>query len=160
MAKNRVFVVGVGMTKFEKPGSREATATAPLAPRHVDQLAWLGLDAETVQRLQPYVELLPEATPLNINTASAEVLAGVIAGLDPGSAQRIVSRRPYKRLDDARNEIQGEGALDPKRLSVGSSYFEITGRLRMDGRVLEERLLVKRQNREVIALWRSRQSLK
>ena len=23
MAKNRVFVVGVGMTKFEKPGSRE-----------------------------------------------------------------------------------------------------------------------------------------
>ncbi len=133
--------------------------TAPLAPHSVDQLVWLGLDVDTVRRLRPYVELLPEPTPLNINTAPAEVLAGVIAGLDLGSAKRVVSRRPFKTLDAARAEIQGEGALNPKRLSVGSSYFEISGRLRMDGRLLEERMLVKRQNREITTLMRSRRAL-
>lgn len=137
----------------------EDSAAAALAPQTVDQLVWLGLDAPTVQRLRPYVELLPEATPLNINTASAEVLAGVIAGLDVASAKRIVNRRPYKTLQDARGDIQGSGALDPKRLSVGSNYFVITGRLRMDSRVLEERLLVKRDNRQVMAQARWRQSL-
>ena len=35
----------------------------------------------------------------------------------------------------------------------------ISGRLRMDGRVLEERLLVKRDNRQVVAQARWRQSL-
>lgn len=141
----------------EKPGAGEPTAI--LAPRSVDQLVWLGLDLDTVRRLRPYVELLPEPTPLNINSADAEVLAGVIAGLDVGSAKRMVSRRPFKTLQAARSEIQGEGALDPARLSVGSSYFEISGRLRMDGRLLEERLLVKRRNREIVSLMRSRQAL-
>jgi general secretion pathway protein K len=141
----------------EKPGAGDATAA--LAPRSVDQLVWLGLDVDTVRRLQPYVELLPEPTPLNINTADAEVLAGVIAGLDLGSAKRIVNRRPFKTLEGARSEVPREGALDPARLSVGSNYFEVSGRLRMDGRVLEERMLVKRQNREITSLRRSRQAL-
>jgi len=138
----------------------ETDAGAMLAPQTVDQLVWLGLDADTIKRLRPFVDLLPEPTPLNINTASAEVLAAVIAGLDLGSAKRIENRRPYNTLQDARGDIQGEGALDPKRLSVNSNFFVISGRLRMDGRVLEERLLVKRENRQVIALARSRQSVR
>jgi len=143
----------------EKPGEGEANVAAVLLPQTVDQLVWLGLDADTVRRLQPYVILLPEPTPLNVNTASAEVISGVVAGLDPGSAKRIVNRRPFKALQDLRSDIQGEGALDAKRLSVNSNYFEISGRLRMDGRVLEERMLVKRTNRQVVALARWRQSL-
>jgi general secretion pathway protein K len=141
-------------------GETETDGGAMLAPQTVDQLVWLGLDADTIKRLRPFVDLLPEPTPLNINTASAEVLAAVIAGLDLGSAKRIENRRPYNTLQDARGDIQGEGALDPKRLSVNSNFFVISGRLRMDRRVLEERLLVKRENRQVIALARSRQSVR
>jgi len=143
----------------EKPGEGEANAGAVLLPQTVDQLVWLGLDADTVRRLQPYVGLLSEPTPLNVNTASAEVIAGVIAGLDLGSAKRIVNRRPFKALQDLRSDIPGEGALDAKRLSVNSNHFEISGRLRMDGRVLEERMLVKRANRQVLTQARWRQSL-
>ena len=143
----------------EQPGEAETEVDAVLLPQTVDQLVWLGLDADSVRRLRPYVELLPQPTPLNINTASAEVIAGVVAGLDLGSAKRIVNRRPFKTLQDARGDIQGEGALDAKRLSVNSNYFEIIGRLRMDGRVLEERMLVQRQNRQVMVLARWRQSL-
>lgn len=143
----------------EKPGEGEVDAAAALLPQSVDQLVWLGLDADTVKRLSPYVEILPEPTPLNVNTASAEVIAGVVAGLDLGSAKRIVNRRPFKALQDLRGDIQGEGALDPKRLSVNSNYFEISGRLRMEGRVLEERMLVKRANRQVLPQARWRQSM-
>jgi len=143
----------------EKPGDGEAKAGAVILPQTIDQLVWLGLDADTVKRLQPYVGLLPEPTPLNVNTASAEVIAGVVAGLDLGSAKRIVNRRPFKALQDLRSDIPGEGALDAKRLSVNSNYFEISGRLRMDGRVLEERMLVKRANRQVLTQARWRQSL-
>ena len=143
----------------EKPGDGEANADTVLLPQTVDQLVWFGLDAQTVKRLQPYVILLPEPTPVNVNTASDEVIAGVVAGLDLGSAKRIVNRRPFKALQDLRSDIQGEGALDAKRLSVNSNYFEISGRLRMEGRVLEERMLVKRANRQVVAIARWRQSL-
>ncbi len=131
---------------------------APLLPHSVEQLAWLGLDAATLQRLRPYVELLPQATPLNINTASPEVLAGVVPGLDPASAKRLVDRRPYKALQDAAAVLEAPGALDPQRLSVGSRYFVISGRLRMAGRVIEEQLLVQRNNRQVTALARWRES--
>lgn len=132
---------------------------APLLPQSIEQLAWLGLDAATVQRLRPYVELLPKATPLNINTASAEVLAGVIPGLDLASAKRLVARRPYKTLADAAVELKADNALDPQRLSVGSSHFVISGRLRMQGRVIEERVLVQRNNRVVTPLARWRDSV-
>lgn len=143
----------------EKSGAGEGAAAVALMPQSVDQLSWLGIDAASVERLKPYVTLLPAPTPLNVNTASAEVIAGVIAGLDLGSAKRIVNRRPYKALQDLRGDIQGEGALDAKRLSVASDFFEIQGRLRMDGRVLEERMLVQRQNRQVVGLARWRQNL-
>jgi general secretion pathway protein K len=136
----------------------EDTEGALLAPQTVDQLTWLGVDAESVRRLQPYVELLPEATPLNINTAAPEVLAGVI-GLDVASAKRLEGKRPFKSLQDARDDVPASIALDPKRLSVGSNYFVIAGLLRMDGRVLEERLLVKRDNRQVQPLARWRQAV-
>ncbi len=132
---------------------------AMLAPQTLDQLVWLGLDADSVGRLRPFVDLLPEPTPLNINTATPEVLAAVVAGLDVASAKRVESKRPYRRLQDASSDITIAGALDPKRLSVGSSYFVISGRLRMEGRVLEERMLVRRDNREVVQVARWRQSL-
>ncbi len=151
--------------KGERAGSEDAGAAAqtqgdaPLAPQTVEQLVWLGLDAQTVARLQPYVDVLPAATPLNVNTAAPEVLAAVIAGLDVASAKRLESRRPFKTLEQARQELPSSLTLDPKRLGVGSSYFVISGSLRMDGRVLEERMLVRRDGRQVVPLARWRQAV-
>jgi general secretion pathway protein K len=132
---------------------------APLVPQTVEQLAWLGLSATTVKALQRYVTLLPEPTPVNINTASAEVLAGILPGLDAGSAERLVKRRPFKNVQEARAYMPGTEPIDPKRVDVASRYFEISGQLRMEGRAVEERLLVVRKNREITPLSRSRQSV-
>ncbi|MEO6031564.1 MAG: type II secretion system minor pseudopilin GspK, partial [Burkholderiaceae bacterium] len=75
-------------------GLRDATAAtdanAPLLPKTVAQLGWLGIDASALRALAPYVVLLPIPTAINVNTASREVLAAVIDGLDLASAERLV----------------------------------------------------------------------
>jgi general secretion pathway protein K len=166
VAPETAAIIADGLQAAWKPASNAETGSgndAPLAPGNVEQLTWLGLDVDTVARLQGYVVLLPTATPLNVNTATAEVLRGVVAGLDAGSAKRIENQRPFKTLEDARAFMRtltsDDATLGGKRLDVASSYFEIAGTLSMDGRKLEERLLVVRRSREVIPLSRSRQSL-
>ena len=101
--------------------------------------------------------LVSQITALDVRIATGVDGMGTALLSYPGMIGEIT----YSKItrSDRPSEIQGEGALDPARLSVGSSYFEISGRLRMDGRLLEERLLVKRQNREIVSLMRSRQAL-
>ncbi len=52
-----------------------------------------GFDDNVRARLRPYVSALPTATPVNVNTAPAEVIAAVIDGLDLGGAQLLVAQR-------------------------------------------------------------------
>jgi general secretion pathway protein K len=130
----------------------------PLLPQSVAQLAWFGLDAEGLQRLAPLVVLLPQRTPINLNTASREVLAAVI-NTDLSSAERLVQvrqRSPYKDLPGAAAQLPATAVLDPDHVDVKSSFFEVRGRLRLGDRALEERSLVQRQGRNVIPLQRER----
>lgn len=132
-------------------------ATAPLLPRSVSQLNWLGIDPASVRQLEPFVTLLPVRTPVNANTAPREVLAAVIPGLDLASAERLVQlrqRQPFKTLADIQAQVPGAPALKPEQLSVSSSFFVVRGRLRMEDRVLEQFSLVERRGLDVIALQR------
>lgn len=142
-------------------GGTEALAAAPVMPQTVDQLVWLGLDAGTVARLKPYVILLPEKSPININTASREVISAVMAGVDLGRADRIVQQRqrtPFKSTADLR-DILGVGITIPgaDMVEVQSSYFEISGRLRLEDRVISQNYLLQRSgNDEMIVLFENR----
>jgi general secretion pathway protein K len=139
-------------------------AAAPLLPRVVGQLVWLGPDAQVIQRLAPFVELLPQGsgpTTLNLNTASREVLAAVVDGLDASSAERVVlarQRQPFDSIAAARAHLPADTKVE--RLGVNSKYFEIFGRLRLEGLVLEERALVERTPAGVVALLRERHSVR
>jgi len=122
------------------------SAAASLQPASVDQLTWLGIDKASVQALQPYVILLPGATAVNVNTASQEVLAAVIKGLDLATAEHLVQvrqRTPFKDMATFTAEVSALAPLTAK-LDVRSSYFEVRGRLRLVDRVLIERTLVQR----------------
>jgi general secretion pathway protein K len=141
--------------------------TAPLLPQSVEQLGWLGLPQETVAALAPHVTLLPVATKVNLNTASAIVLWASADGLDMADAQRLVQARDAQHFrsesDAARLIGEGSGG-DGARIgtathTVASSYFEVRGRLRLDTAVVEERSLVLKQRGEVRTLWRERGSL-
>lgn len=136
-----------------------STGAAPLLPRTVAQLSWLGVDPASVQALQPYVVLLPVATPINVNTASKEVLAAAIKGMDPASAERLIQirqRTPFKDLPGFTAQVAAFAPLTAK-LDVRSSFFEVRGRLRLVDRVLVERSMVQRlPNGQINVLQRER----
>lgn len=163
LADDVAFRIGQGMAA----AAREDDENAPLMPMRLSQLSWLGLDPATIERLRPYVAVLPAATPVNVNTAEREVLAAAITGLDLGGAERLVQRRqraPFKSVDEALKLLpEGLPDLPTGRLSVGSSYFEVIGRLRLDERVFEEYSVVERRaaNRggTIVAIQRERRSV-
>ncbi len=139
---------------------------APIAPRRVSQLVWLGLDAATVARLEPYVSLLPVRTPVNVNTAGREVLLAAVDGLDLGSAERLVQRRqraPFRNIDEVRKELPETLKVEESRADVRTQYFDVYGRLRLEERVIEEHSLVERRGAdrgmEVVTLQRERRAL-
>jgi general secretion pathway protein K len=149
-----------------------ATAWAPAAtggkagaiePKRLSQLAWLGIDSDTLQRLEPWVVVLPDPTAkVNVNTAPAEVIAAAVEGMSLGNAQRLVQERQRKHLTDLAMAPAASffPATLPRPLSevvgVSSNYFFVQGRLRLDERVLEERSLVERRDRTQLVV-RSRE---
>jgi len=52
-----------------------------------------GFDQAVRARLRPFISALPRFTALNVNTASPEVLAAVIEGLDIDAARELVAQR-------------------------------------------------------------------
>ena len=114
----------------------------------------------SIAKLRPYVTLLPQPSPVNLNTASKEVIAAVIPGLNLAIADRLVQtrqRQPFKQLGDVQTLLATPGqTLDSQRVDVRSRYFEVRGKLRLDDRIVEERSLVERSSSEVIALRRER----
>ena len=133
-------------------GSRNPEQSAPLAPQDIEQLTWLGLSTDSLQRLRPLVTLLPMDTPLNLNTAPRELLASVFDGMDLASAERLVRSRqdkPFHRLEDVLPLVSATAEISSARASFSSRFFEIKGRLRLDERSLEERSLVRRDGLEV-----------
>ncbi len=136
----------------------ETAPTAPLLPQRVDQLGALGLSPGTLARLRPYITLLPEPTPVNLNTAPAEVLYAVIGGLDLSQARSLVQKRNaayFRNLDEAGRQLPGDTrTLHSNQHSVSSRYFEVQGRLRRGALRIEDHALVQRTGIEVRTLWR------
>ena len=139
----------------------DSTGGAALKPARLSDLSWLGLEGATLARLEPYLDLLPVATPVNLNTAPREVIVAAIDGIDLGGAQRLLQarqRKAFSRLDEALAQMAPGTVLDPSRVSVGSAYFRVSGRLRLEDRVLEERSLLVRRDNRVDVLQREKHS--
>jgi general secretion pathway protein K len=144
----------------------EGPAGAPLAPQRTDQLTWLGLEPDLVGKLEPYVTILPQRTPVNVNTASREVLLAAVDGLDLATAERLVQtrqRRPFANAEQIKEQLPQALKLEAARADVKSNYFEVFGRLRLEDRVVEEHSLVERRGPDrglaVVPLQRDRRAL-
>ena len=149
--------------KVDQASTNRATPNpgpAALMPQQAAQLVWLGLSPGTVAALQAHITVLPEATPVNLNTASAEVLSAVLPGMDLASARQAVTQRQrghWASLNAAREALGPNGRLlDDKQHSVQSRYFEVQGRMRIDNVVQQETALVQREGGQVRMLWRVR----
>jgi len=132
----------------------------PLMPKHTSQLVWFGLSPSTVAALEPYVTVLPIRTPVNLNTASAEVIYASAPLLDLASARRLVERRasvPFKNPAAANALLTTDkGQFVEGEHSVSTQFFEVRGRLRLDHTTIEEHSLLQRDGLIVKTLWRER----
>lgn len=146
-----------------KESSKEKSAedrASSFLPQRTEQLVWLGLSEQQVARLAPHVTLLPERTPLNLNTASAELLHAAVGQLSLGDARSLVQRRErqaWRDMVQARNAFGPLAGLNPEQHSVNSRYFRITGLLRLDDLQFSQQALMQRDGLRVRVLWRQNQ---
>jgi general secretion pathway protein K len=133
---------------------------APLMPQRIEQLVWLGLSANTLQKLKPFITVLPSRTPVNVNTAPAEVLYATVPSLELEGARRLETERArqhFRNLAEAGQlvpEIAGE--LSAGNHSIATRFFEVSGRLRLADTVVQERSVLQRDGLDVKTLWRER----
>jgi general secretion pathway protein K len=123
-----------------------------------DLLAVQGMDAKAQERIRPYLTMLPEPTPVNANTASAEVLAAQFADFTVLDARRVVAGRErafFKDLGDARSRLTDAGAVGAANapLAVATRYFGVEGNVTYGNARLRARALVQRVGNRLDVLW-------
>ena len=145
-------------------GRTIAAAETPLL-RLTDLLGVTGFDTAILQRLDPFVVVIPltpeapAASLVNINTAPAEVIAAMVPTLDLAVARRFVVRRErtfFRDLNEASLQLDGQPVLPPVLLSVGSSYFMLRGMVRFDRVEVTSETLLVRTSGKVDIVWQQR----
>jgi len=87
-----------------------------------------GMTEDRFQRLAPHVAALPGRQPININTASAEVLQSLAPGLTAARARSLVAeagQRAWTSTAAFASAAGLAGALPPERVSVASRHFQV-----------------------------------
>ena len=137
------------------------SGTSPLMPQRVSQLSWLGLSPQVLHTLGPHITVLPTRTPVNVNTASVQVLYASVPGLSMSDAQHLVQQRERQHWAslEAFQKALGRNLNLSDTHQVNTQYFEVLGRLRMPQTTLQERSLVKREGQDLRVLWRDAGSL-
>ncbi|MGF1528987.1 MAG: type II secretion system minor pseudopilin GspK [Candidatus Competibacterales bacterium] len=107
-----------------------------------------GMTPAAYRRLAPYVSALPEATHLNINSASAPVLAAVLAVSVDTAAAWIARERPVDAVDQLTDYLPEESGpaqlLDA--LGVASDFFALEATAQIGaGRVQLQSLIQRRE---------------
>ena len=114
-----------------------------------EMIAAGDLDAPIVERLRPYIDVLPVPTPVNLNTAPAEVLAACIPDLPLDAARALARSRDqawFNQVGDAAARLPGtSGQVSVSHVSVSSNFFEVDGRVRVGRAELEIVALVERE---------------
>lgn len=150
------------------PGVLPPPAALP-APLTLGDLAGVpGFDAATLARLAPHAVFLPRTAGglpgagsihrINVNTASAEVLAAV-GGIEPGVARQVVAWREGGRFFSAASEIGsrfGVPAVAESRLGVTSAFFVVRGVVRFDRVESSTETLLQRAPSGVVTVWQLR----
>ena len=87
----------------------------------------LEMSEEDYQRLLPHVGVLPAGAALNVNTASAEVLASLAEGIALGTAEGLVAARAGRPFEDVQSFLAQLGglAVQSQGLAIGSEYFQV-----------------------------------
>lgn len=124
------------------------SAAQPFA--HLSELALLfGVSDKDLETLSEHVCVLPRGrAPVNVNTASAEVLQALVKGLSDQQAQSLLGARGEQGWDDleqfkADSNLSGL-QVDGYYMGVASSYFELATKITLADRAVRLKSLIYR----------------
>lgn len=122
-----------------------------------DLLAVPGFTPNMLARLKNLVIFLPRATPININTAAAEVLAARIDKLTLADAATLVTSRSnasFRDLADFTHRLPGKSiSVANNEASVTTHYFLVNGKVRMSRARLDMQALIERNSADTRLVW-------
>lgn len=120
-----------------------------------DLLAIPGFTPEILLKLKDFVVVLPTTTPVNVNTAPAEVLSAVIASLPLSDASALVARRTYyNNVADFTSKLPGQSpTLGANTVDVKTGYFLVNGKVRLSRAALDVQSLIQRTGTNTAIVW-------
>lgn len=138
--------------QFNPDGSVGAAAVNAkiLALTQVDDLlAVPGFTPASIAKLKDLVIFLPVATPINVNTASAQVISARIAGISLSDAQQIVTNRDqayFRDMTDFNARWDNSKGKPPAATIVNTqtNYFIVHGHVRLGRSMLDQDALIER----------------
>ncbi len=130
-----------------------ARSTVPMGLTQLDDLLAIpGYTLADVNKLREVAIVLPEgATPVNVNTAPAEVIAALVEGYSVAQANSLIMRRKQADFRDTSGFIgQLHGVPqtshpDARLYDVKSEWFLVRSRVRLDRAALDAESLIKRE---------------
>jgi general secretion pathway protein K len=138
---------GVHGNPSGQTGPQQARAASLKLLQVEDLLAIPGFTPAMVEKLRPFVIVLPEPAPVDINTAPAEVLAALVPNLPVSQANGLVERRKRAPWQDTAQFATEAGNVDlgENVATVKSSWFLIDSRIKLDRASLNVEALVGRK---------------
>jgi general secretion pathway protein K len=107
-----------------------------------------GMTPQLLERLRPHIAALPaDATRININTASAEVLSAFVSNLSLATARQIVLTRAnkyFRSVADFTGQLPASSSYNAAQFDVQSLYFMATGRARWGDATAHMQILLRR----------------
>ncbi len=118
-----------------------------------------GFDERSIERLRPFVSVLPTSMPINANFAQAEVLAAVIPDMSLSDARLLVQKRrgkPFKDIIDFQKRLPRNGTqMNNQDFSVSSTFFWVTGRARVNNSQVTTQALLQRSGGWPMVVWQN-----
>lgn len=150
----------VDSDSIEEPGGAEdgwyqRMAQPGLAPNmpatRIEELGDMrGMSATVLGGLSRYITALPDDTPLNVNTAPAELLAASVDGMDAAALAGLVAgraQRPFASVAEFRQRLPAGASLigTESMYTTKSRYFLVSVIARQADTVAKARALVDRE---------------
>jgi general secretion pathway protein K len=119
-----------------------------------------GVNADLYNSLEKYITALPGNTPINVNTASAQVLASLAPNMSLAVGKSIVSQRVYQPFASL-DEFKNLGILKAYKISlpltVVSDYFLLKTTLSIGKQQLSLITLLQHKDKhDSVVLWQLR----
>jgi general secretion pathway protein K len=143
------------LASLPAPNGREQAA---IGIASIDDLLGLGgVSPAVVERLRPFVTVLPQPTAINANTAPAVVLAARFENLSLADAQRLAASRDRAYFRDRADVLNRLGELrlsaSEQEIGVSTRFFSVDGIVSYRRARLRAQALVSRERNRVETVW-------